>query len=53
MLIIFVESAQILSQIAMAVSDEELAQLLQLGFDLETSKWALLNTNSVEEAIER
>jgi hypothetical protein len=37
----------------MSVSDEKLVQLLQLGFDLETSKSALMSTNTVEEAVER
>lgn len=37
----------------MPFSDEQLVQLLELGFDLDTSKAALLNTDSVEEAIER
>ncbi|KAH8554135.1 hypothetical protein BGW37DRAFT_483582 [Umbelopsis sp. PMI_123] len=37
----------------MSVSDEKLAQLLQLGFDLETSKLALISTGTVEEAVER
>ncbi|KAG2174233.1 hypothetical protein INT43_004254 [Umbelopsis isabellina] len=36
----------------MAFSDEQLVQLLELGFDLDTSKAALLNTNTVEEAID-
>ncbi|CAM0142034.1 unnamed protein product [Umbelopsis sp. WA50703] len=36
----------------MPFSDEQLVQLLELGFELDTSKAALLNTNSIEEAIE-
>ncbi|KAI8583603.1 hypothetical protein K450DRAFT_221944 [Umbelopsis ramanniana AG] len=37
----------------MSVTDEKLVQLLQLGFDLETSKSALMSTSTVEEAVER
>ncbi|KAI9288898.1 hypothetical protein BC943DRAFT_356892 [Umbelopsis sp. AD052] len=36
----------------MSVTDEKLVQLLQLGFNLETSKSALMSTDTVEEAVE-